>query len=81
MAAVSLVPPALIVVATLHIDAGEQRYGRWVREPTATYTCNRCWWHESVTGSVQVIAFTGHIRRTHRQACPSAAAASDRKAA
>lgn len=64
-----------IVVATLHIDAGERtRTGRWVRQPTATYTCNRCWFHETVTGPERVLAFTAHIRQTHHQACRTAAA-------
>lgn len=66
-------PPVLIVVATLHIDTGEKHRGRWVRQPTATYACNRCLSSETVTGQQQVIAFTSHIRHTHRTACPSAA--------
>lgn len=73
--------PVLIVAATLHIDCGEYHRGRWVRQPTATYTCNRCWSHETVTGAARVIAFTAHIRHTHHQACPSAAATTERKAA
>lgn len=73
MAARTAAAPVLVVTATLHIDTGELVKGRWVRQPTATYTCNRCWYRETVTGPERVRAFTAHIRHTHRQACPSAA--------
>lgn len=63
----------LIVLATLHIDTGEKMRGRWIRQPHATYTCNRCSHRETVTGADRVIAFTAHIRTTHRTACPTAA--------
>ena len=72
---------ALIVVATLHITCGEQSRGRWIKQPTARFDCNRCFYRESVTGPERVRAFTAHIRATHRQSCPSAANTGRSKAA
>jgi len=63
----------LIVTATLRTECGEHRRGRWIRQPTATYQCNRCLYRETVRGAERVRAFNSHIRNTHDQACPSAA--------
>ena len=66
---------ALVVIATLHIDCGQATYrGRYTRQPTATYTCLLCGYHETARGPDHVRALVPHIRTTHRQVCPITAA-------
>jgi hypothetical protein len=67
---------SLIVTAELYVDTGERtRYGQqWIRPPTATFDCWRCFHHDEVSGAGGIPGFVAGVRQAHRKVCPSVAA-------
>ncbi|MFI8535429.1 hypothetical protein ACIGMX_34930 [Streptomyces aquilus] len=53
----------------IRLDTGQQdSRGRWIRVPTADYTCPACGATESASGD-QVAHFATHIETEHRTRC------------